>query len=320
MKQETVTIYPPKETSRNPGPFVYYVHDAGAGNVRLSHSEDGRFGPVMPRESVKHFVNDLSGKVVVPLRGHREIDAIAKGRAKLLGKGDDGLAFLVGSKVVKVSTTVPYQPENQGHLSPGEAIDRLRRQTVIHNRLAAVAPNVVDRAEFVKHGDKGFQIKPFVEMPSRFTREQLDRLQDGLIAIHRAGYCISDKIQAGVRNGKAIMFDVGKAELLPANDASLGIYSKVRIDMDSLGDLYRDSGVPFVRRDIDESAAHWAQAVRYASLPRSPLRARMAADGFRKASAIRREKARSMLRGAALTRRLRVIDADERRELSRLAE
>ena len=208
MKQETVTIYPPKETSRNPGPFVYYVHDAGAGNVRLSRSEDGRFGPVMPRESVKHFVNDLSGKVAVPLRGHREIDAIAKGRAKLLGKGDDGLAFLVGSKVVKVSTTVPYQPENQGHLSPGDAIERLRRQTVMHNRLAAVAPNVVDRAEFVKHGDKGFQIKPFVEMPSKFTREQLDRLQDGLIAIHRAGYCIRDEIQAGIRNGKAIMFDV----------------------------------------------------------------------------------------------------------------
>ena len=113
-------------------------------------------------------------------------------------------------------------------------------------------------------------------------------------------------------------FDVGKAESLPANDAAQGIYSKVRIDMDSLGDLYRKSGVPFVRRDIDEAALYWNQAARAAALPRSPLRARMAADGFKKASVIRREQARSTLRGAALVRRLSAIDAEERRELSRL--
>lgn len=60
---ETVTVSPPPEISRNRGPFLYYVVDLGNGNVRLSPDPGGTYGPAMPRSSVKHFVNDMSGRV-----------------------------------------------------------------------------------------------------------------------------------------------------------------------------------------------------------------------------------------------------------------
>ena len=160
---ETVTIRPPPQIG-NPGPFTYYVVDLGKGKVRLSRYADGRYGPVMPRASVKHFVNDLEGRVQLRPSKRPEIDALIRGTAQLLGKGDDGVAFRVGDKVVKMSTTVPYQPENPGHRSPAEAIERLRKQTLIHNAIVdrLGTSGCLERAEFVRHGDKGFQIKPYV--------------------------------------------------------------------------------------------------------------------------------------------------------------
>jgi hypothetical protein len=314
---QVISFLAPPEISPHPGPFVYYVVDLGDGRVRLFLDADGRFGPAMPRVSVKHFVNDLSGKVVLPLRGHREIDAVLKGRAKLLGKGDDGLVFRVGSKIVKVSTTVPFQPHNAGHLSPEEAVGRLRQQTEMHNRLAAIAPNVLDRADFLKHGDKGFQIKPYVEIPTRFTRPQLDQLQDGIIAIHRAGFCIGDDIQAGIRNGKPIMFDVGKAAELAPNDAARGIWSAVKSDMDNLGRLYKQSRQVFVRRDVDEAQQMWDHARKV--LARRPGKLNnYAVDTVRRASELRREQAKATFRGRDLAKRLQVIDSEERRVLASL--
>ena len=213
----------------------------------------GEFGPIMPVASLKHFVNDLAGKIDVPPdSGRPEIDAVSSGAAELLGKGDDGIAFKVGDKVVKVSTTVPYQPTNPGHRTPEQAADMLEAQVQMGNHLADLGIEGVQRSEFVRHGDKGFQIKPWVEIPEKFTRAQLDAVQDTLIAIHKAGYAIRDKVQPGIgSDGKPVMFDVGKAA--PQSDAT-GIYSDVQSDMDEMRQLYEEHGQAFVRRDFSEAA------------------------------------------------------------------
>lgn len=167
----------------------------------------------MPSESARHFVNDLSGKVDVPANsGDPVIDAIASGKAKLLGKGDDGIVFGVGDKVAKVSTTVPFQPFNPGHRSPQEAVSRLEDQVKVNNLLADKGIPGVMRQMLVKHGDKAFAIRDMLEMPDKLTPTQLQKVRRSVDQIHEAGYVVGDQIQVGTRNGEPYLFDLGKAQ------------------------------------------------------------------------------------------------------------
>ena len=234
------------------GEHTIHVAHAGGGMVHVSTHGPGQWGPKMPAESLKHFLNDLAGKVEGPKTDHKHIAPVLEGKAEFLGKGDDGLAFKVGDKVVKVSTTVPYQPENPGHRTPEQAKDMLRKQVEVGNMLADKGIEGVQRSTFVEHGDKGFQIKPYVEIPEKFTREQLDAIQDTLIEIHKAGYSVNDAIQAGLQDGKPVMFDVGKADKIPEKDDRKGVYSVVTGDMEAMARLYQESGEVFVRRDFSQ--------------------------------------------------------------------
>jgi len=223
-------------------------------NVKLSRHEGSEYGPWMPRASVKHFQNDLQGKVEAPPSGNPDVDAVTSGKAEFLGKGDDGLAFKVGDKIVKVSTTVPFQPENPGHRSPEQAAAMLKHQVEVGNKLADLGVPGVQRSEFVQHGDKGFQIKPWVEIPEKFTREQLTAIQDSLIAMHKAGYSLNDAVQVGLAaDGKPVLFDVGKA----APSEGSGWNSTIDQDFDRLKMLYQASGETFVRRDFSEGQRAW---------------------------------------------------------------
>jgi len=197
----------------------------------------------MHKDAVRHFVNDLSGKVHLAPSGNKDIDAVISGKATLLGKGDDGIAFKVKGKVVKVSTTVPYQPDNPGHRSPKEAQEMLKGQVEMGNRLADLGIEGIQRSEYVEHGDKGFQIKPFVEIPDKLTRAQLDTLQRTVLDMHKHGYALHDDVQAGVHKGKLVMFDVGKAGPIRSSDR---IYGDERVDIDNLQHLYREHGEVFV--------------------------------------------------------------------------
>ena len=236
-------------------PVSYYVAKVSGDKVQITRGKDQVgaklvFGPMMTKAALKHFVNDLEGRVDLPQSGNKDIDAVISGQAQFLGKGDDGLAFKVGDKVVKASTTVPYQPDNPEHRTPEQAADMLKKQVALGNKLVDLGITGVQRSEFVKHGDKGFQIKPYVDIPATFTREQLDDVQDTLIAIHKAGYAVHDDIQAGIgADGKPVMFDVGKAGKIPEGEDREGIYGSVTSDMSNLKRLYEKSGQEFVRRD-----------------------------------------------------------------------
>jgi len=73
----------------------------------------------MTRASVKHFINDLSGKVEV--RGKSDdpwINKVLNGEATYLGKGDDGVVYDAGEMIVKISTTVPFHPDSTAQRNP----------------------------------------------------------------------------------------------------------------------------------------------------------------------------------------------------------
>lgn len=249
-----VDVTPHKALFDRAEPTKFHVKDLGNDQVRLSRHEDREFGPTMHRDAVKHFVNDIEGRVELPKHdSHAAINAVIEGKAQHLGKGDDGVAYKVGDQVVKVSTTVPYQPENPGHRHPDDAIKMLKKQVEVGNKLAKKIPGIQE-SEFVQHGDKGFQIKPYVEIPDKWTKEQLDQIQDTIIAMHKEGYAMHDEIQPGLHEGKPVMYDVGKAGLI--HRGGTGIYKDADIedDFSSLKRLYNDSGLgdKFVRRDKDE--------------------------------------------------------------------
>lgn len=233
----------------------YRVVSVKGDTVQLSRYEGSDYGPTMPKASVKHFQNDLAGKVDLPPSGNPDIDSVISGKAKFLGKGDDGLAFKSGNKVVKVSTTVPYQPENPGHRTPKEAADMLKKQVEVGNALADAGVPGIQRSEFVQHGDKGFQIKPWVEIPEKFTREQLDAVQDSMIAMHKQGYALNDEPQAGLdAEGKPVMFDVGKAAKNAGDPKDRDSHASA--DMERLSFVYKKNGEKFVRRDYSEGERH----------------------------------------------------------------
>lgn len=290
----------------------YRVVSTQGDQVTISRYKDSDYGPTMPKASLKHFVNDLAGRVDVPPgSGRPEIEAVTSGKAKFLGKGDDGLAFRVGDGiVVKVSTTVPYQPENPGHRTPQQAADMLRAQSEVGNMLADAGIKGIQRSVFIQHGDKGFQIKPFVEIPEKWTPRQLDTIQDIVIAVHKAGYAIHDSIQAGIDpSGQIVLYDVGKAG--PRNDRpATDMWSDVNDDMSSLRRLYEESGVPFVRRDVDEAAQRWQTVANRMKSWLDKGQFGFARRHIGEAAAKRREHAKATMTGSDLDVELDVIEMD----------
>jgi hypothetical protein len=148
----------------------------------------------------------------------------------------------------------------------------------------------------------------------KFTRDQLDALQDCVIAIHALGYGIGDNIQAGVdARGRPVMFDVGKAAPLPPNDARQS-WPRAQDDRERLARLYRDSGQRYVRRDLSEAEQYWTKTKEdVAGLwAGKPERHDFAQSEIGEASEMRREEAHATMEGEALTKRLDQIDRDER--------
>lgn len=217
--------------------------------VRVNYAGHDWPGTWMHEDSVKHFINDLHGKLDVPESKDPYIEAVRAGKAELLGKGDDGIAFKVGDKVLKVSTTVPFQPMNPGHRTPEDAKNMLRQQSanakeMIEAGIPGILPSV-----FVEHGDKGFELKDFIQVVKKPTKEQLDAMQDTIAAMHKHGWILGDEPQFGVdKEGRVLMFDVGKAR------KSTDKFDR-SADADRMRYLYKEHGIPFlpVGDDLQES-------------------------------------------------------------------
>jgi hypothetical protein len=210
---------------------------------------DGPFGVWMPTESVRHFVNDLRGKIDVPGKsGNADVDTVLDGKGEHLGKGDDGIAFKVGDNVVKVSTTVPFQPFNAGHRSPSEAADMLEEQSTNAGKMADAGVPGILRSKVVRHGDKAFQIKPYVDIPEKLSLSQLDSIAASVRAAHEKGWAFNDQIQAGVHGGRLVHYDTGKA----SSDAT---DRQKQNDIEALEMLYREHGATY----LDPNADHLTQ-------------------------------------------------------------
>lgn len=236
-----------------PGPhgmaaFTARIEHVGDDHVRISqnHGDErrgtGAHGTRVPKAAVSHFVNDLRGVVHGPPSSDPRVQAVLDGKAEHLGKGDDGIAFRVGDTVVKASTTVPYQPFNENYLTPATAAERMVEQVNTSNAMHADGVPGIMRSELVHNGDKAFQIKPYVEIPDKLTREQLDSVADSVLKAHAAGYTFNDEIQVGVHEGKLVHFDTGKAAKAPDEKR---LKERAEDDEERLKDLFAKHGEKF---------------------------------------------------------------------------
>lgn len=227
--------------------FDVVIDHVGPGEVLLLWGAPGApagpGGVTVPASSVAHFVNDLQGQVVVPLGPDPLVNAVIRGEAEFLGKGDDGLVFRVGDNAVKVSTTVPYQPFNQHHLTPEEAVKRLARQQWTSEAMRRAGVPGMLPSRFVVQGDKGFMIRPYVEI-GPLSGAQLQSVADAVHKAHSLGWAFRDAIQVGHHGEDLFHFDTGKAERIDAHDG--GAFSAIAADEAALRALFSEHGFVYV--------------------------------------------------------------------------
>lgn len=243
-----------------------YVTPLDKERVRVSQHSDPEIaaahGPVMTRRAFEHFGRDVEGRVKLPPAGRADIDAVLRGDAELLGKGDDGIVYRVGNRVVKVSTTVPFQPFNPFHRTPEKAGRMLRRQSKLGSALSRAGVPHLQESEYVWHGDKGFQIKGYVDIPMRLERHHIEDARKALEAMHARGYTLNDEIQIGVdERGRTVLFDIGKVERAPRGRAG---DERREDDLRRLEYLAREHGLVPPKKPVSASMFFWNMAVRRA--------------------------------------------------------
>ena len=233
--------YEEGDSIHTPGTKEMYAQHYKVSKLTATHAEvrsgGGSGSSVrMPRASLPHFAADLQGKVHGP-KGATDADvaAVIAGNGKFLGKGDDGVVFKVGDKVVKASTTVPFQPLNSGHRTPEQARDMLKAQVATSERLRKDGVPGILPSKYVEHGDKGFQVKAYVDIPEKLTPEQLSEASAIVEALNAKGYTVNDTIQLGSHKGKIYLFDTGKV-------AKSRNEWDVKADQENLVQLYRAHG------------------------------------------------------------------------------
>ncbi len=210
----------PAQGTRNP--FNAQVIKIQGDNVWMRRVTPGKEAPLdddmaggnpfkMSRAALRHWTNDLTGKVQV--KGQTDdpwINKVLAGKAPFLGKGDDGVVFDAGEMVVKVSTTVPFHPDGMNQRLPSEAAKMLfmNARLVEQLRKQGVPGLLPTYAKIV--GDKAFVVMPKVDIKATFTKEETKEVKASIEAIHAAGYSINDEIQVGSWNGHMYHFDLGK--------------------------------------------------------------------------------------------------------------
>lgn len=208
----------------------------------------------MPAASVAHFVNDLQGEVVVPQGRDPYVNAVAAGDAEFLGKGDDGLAFRAGPMVVKVSTTVPYQPFNPGHQSPAQAARRMADQQAISAAMRRDGVPGILPSKLVVQGDKAFMVKPYVEVGD-LDCDQVASVAQSVEYAHDAGWVFRDSFQVGTlpSDGALYHFDTGKAARSTTHRTRHAYDSQESDDISELRRFFRQHGCKYLTAAEKES-------------------------------------------------------------------
>ena len=204
----------------------------------------------VPTASLEHHLDEIHHRVRgMPASGNDSVNAVIRGDGKLLGRGNDGMVFRVGDKVVKVGIVTPYHASvTRMYRTPREATERLKGQVAIGEHLRKLGVPMIPETDFVEYDERGYAIRDYMDIPKRLTRDELDEVQRGIIAMHDQGYVVRDEIQVGRgKDGKLYHFDLGSAAKGKGKGEGIGAYQDGDFgnDFDRLETLYRKHGETF---------------------------------------------------------------------------
>jgi hypothetical protein len=200
------------------GTYDFTVTEHDGHNATLHHPEAGSF--TLPKDSVKHFSDDLNQITDVPEHpSNAAINTLRNGQGTFLGKGDDGLVYDThDGNVAKVTTVVPYNLQNFRHHT--HAIADARRQAEINNQAYNEGHDVFLPQQFEEHGEKGFTIRPKLEIGGSLSPMQIAEYREKMQKAWDAGWRINDSVQHGVDpDGRIRVYDTGKmTKVSPSDD------------------------------------------------------------------------------------------------------
>lgn len=186
-----------------------------AGHTIVQNANNPNQEHHVPTHLVPHHLDDMNHTVTSsnPNHPNPHVDAVLKGAAKHLGRGQDGSVFKHGAKTVKVSTVTPYQASNwMSYRSPEEARDHIKTGVERTEKLRAAGVPGIPKTEYHEHEGRGFAVRDHLRIPEKLTQEHLDQVQKSVIALHQHGHVIGDQPQVGVdKHGNIQHFDLGQA-------------------------------------------------------------------------------------------------------------
>ena len=225
------------------------------GQVQLGYAEDTDKRPrtKVPAAEFDAFKGDLGGYVHNPdneVSTDQAINGILQGRGEFLGKGQDGAAFGIGDKVVKVSTGTGFHWDQPGRGQAMGARMLLEQANVNNEMIAKGVPGLLPMKIEQKAG-KTFAAMDRLEIPDdapglrvpKFEPHQAKQLYETIDAMHKAGYTLNDTVQAGVdENGDARLFDTGQVTPI-GNISPEAKRDRLKNDRGRLRDIYEAAGL-----------------------------------------------------------------------------
>ncbi|WP_017302628.1 hypothetical protein [Nodosilinea nodulosa] len=241
--------------------YKFDIKHIADGELFFGRPAHPSWSQAMPIESWPHFCADLRQEVYTGLTTS-EIRALVKsdhlteivlalveGRGEWLERGNSGNVFRYGTQAIKVSSTVPYHPENPGHLTIKESVQQLKREFDTCMALLDLDIPGILPAHYRVVGEKAFMFMPFIEIATKenpMTELQCRAIAKTIHRLHGAKYVYGDsRIQAGLWNGLPFLIDLGEA--MPYTGQGKRSWCRRRDDISALNRFFEEMGhVPYI--------------------------------------------------------------------------
>ncbi len=224
--------------------------DQGRAELGYAKDESRHVRTRVPQDEFHSFAGDLAGRIHNPDNDTSTDAAIAgvlAGKGQFLGKGQDGAAFGIGDKVIKVSTGMGYHWDQPAR---GQAMGAklLRDSAELNNEMIAKGVPGLLPMKIEQGASKTLVAMDRLEIPEdhdtpglygvpKFTPDQAQQVYATIDGMHKAGYVLRDTIQAGIdENGDVRMFDTGQAERSDSKDAR-------KADRERVRDIFQGAGL-----------------------------------------------------------------------------
>lgn len=152
---------------------------------------------INPTDPLYHFRNQATAADIKAL--HPWVRDVIDGNAEHLGRGNSWNGYRVGSRVVKLSSIVPYVWQNHhAYLSVEESAAQARREVMINQAFATPSKmrgRIAHITDVDYVGGKVAVTMPYLEPVANchVTPEQADYLEESIRILHRLGWAYLDQ-------------------------------------------------------------------------------------------------------------------------------